>query len=130
MRSGGICFALAIGMTIARVMAIVGQGTVVDQRVQKPKMESFAGTIRALDVAKQVMTVETTPLSKTFGIAPDCEVVTKNKPEATPGDLAVGNVVTITYQEEAGGLLVAHRIEKTGPSQQTGNAKRKPPLMI
>jgi len=130
MRSGGICFALAIGMTIARVMTIVGQGNATDQPVPKPKMESFAGTIRALDVAKRVMTVETTPLSKTFGIAPDCQVMTKNKPKATLGDLAVGNVVTVTYQKEAGGLLVAYRIEKSAPTQETDGAERIPPITI
>jgi hypothetical protein len=86
---------------------------------EKPKAETFAGAIRTLDAEKRMMTVEATPLSKTFGIASDCEVTTKDKPKASLEDLKVGSVVHVTY-EAASGVLLAHRIEQLGPPQETG----------
>jgi hypothetical protein len=98
-----------------------GRGDSGEQPPEKPKAETFAGTIRTLDAEKRVMTVEAAPLSKTFGIASDCEVMTKDKPKASLEDLTVGTVVHVTY-EAASGVLVAHRIEQQGPPQETDKA--------
>lgn len=81
---------------------------------EKPQAEMFAGMIRTLDADKRAMTVEAPPLSKTFGIASNCEIVLKDKPKASLEDLAIGLQVNVTY-EDVEGLLVARRIEETGP---------------
>ena len=108
---------VAIGAAL-NLTAGTGRGDTGEQPPEKPKAETFAGTIRALDAEKRVMTVEATPLSKTFGIASDCEVMTKDKPKASVEDLKVGSVVHVSY-EAANGILVAHRIEQQGPPQET-----------
>ena len=98
-----------------------GRGDTGEEAPEKPKAETFAGAIRTLDPDKRVMTVEATPLSKTFGIAADCEVTTKDKPKASLEDLKVGSVVHVTY-EGAKGILIAHRIDQQGPPQETDRA--------
>jgi len=119
-----VCAVFVIRSVIVLTSAI-GWGDVGEQPIEKPKAEIFAGTIRTLEVEKRVITVETTPISKTFGIASDCEVTTKDKPKATLEDLTVGDVVNVTYQEEANGLLVAHRIELKSPPKETGDQERR-----
>jgi len=109
--------ALTIGIALT-MAAGIGRGDVNEPSPEKPKAETFAGIIRTLDAEKRVMTVEATPLSKTFGIASDCEVMTKDKPKASLDDLKPGSVVHVTY-EAANGILVAHRIEQQGPPQET-----------
>jgi hypothetical protein len=101
------------------VAGVIGWRDAGGQPIEKPKAETFVGTIRMLEIEKRVMTVEATPISKTFGIASDCEVQTKDKPKASLEDLAVGNLVNVTY-EDTHGVLVAHRIEQTGPPRETG----------
>jgi len=109
-----------IGVAL-NLTAGTGRGDTGGQPPEKPKAEAFAGTIRTLDAEKRVMTVEATPLSKTFGVASDCEVLTKDKPKASLEDLKVGSVVRVSY-EAANGILVAHRIDQQGPPQETDKA--------
>jgi len=109
-----------VGIALA-LTAGSGRGDTGDQPTEKPKAETFAGAIRTLDPEKRVMTVEATPLSKTFGIAADCEVTTRDKPKASLEDLKVGSVVHVTY-EAAKGILVAHRIDQQGPPQESDRA--------
>jgi hypothetical protein len=108
---------LVIGIALSLTVSS-GRCDSGEQPPEKPKAEIFAGAIRTLDAEKRMMTVEAVPLSKTFGIASDCEVTTKDKPKASLEDLKVGSVVYVTY-EAAGGILVAHRIEQQGPPQET-----------
>ncbi len=112
--------ALAISIAFA-LTAGISRGDVDEPSPEKPKAEVFAGTIRAVDAEKRIITVEATPLNKTFGIASDCEVTTKDKPKASLEDLKVGDVVHVTY-EAANDMLVAHRIEQQGPPQETDRA--------
>jgi len=108
-----LVIAIALNLTAGN-----GRGDAGDQPPEKPKAETFAGALRTLDAGKRVMTVEATPLSKTFGIAADCEITTREKPKASLEDLKVGSVVHVTY-EAANGILVAHRIEQQAPPQET-----------
>jgi hypothetical protein len=55
------------------------------------------------------MTVQALPLIKMFAIAPDCEVITETKPQASVEDLRIGDEVEVTYQDVSG-TLIAHRI--------------------
>jgi Cu/Ag efflux protein CusF len=113
--------ALAISIAFALTGGISRGGVDEPAAPEKPKAEVFAGTIRAVDTEKRVITVEATPLNKTFGVASDCEVTTKDKPRASLEDLKVGDVVHVTY-EAANDMLVAHRIEQQGPPQETDRA--------
>ena len=78
---------------------------------------AFTGQITDLDLDQMTMTVQALPLIKIFAIAPDCEVITKTKPQASLEDLRVGDEVEVTYQD-VGGTLIAHRI-----LQRNGNER-------
>lgn len=120
MKRNRVWAALVISIVFTLTTGI-GHADSGEQPPEKPKAGTFSGAIRALDVEKKVMTVEAMPLSKTFGIAPDCEVTTKDLPKASLDDLKVGSVVHVTY-ESANGVLVAHRIEQQSPPQETDKA--------
>jgi hypothetical protein len=113
----GCLVLLMIGIAVT-IAAPTGRSDGGEQPIEKPKAETFVGAIQTLDVDKRVMTVEMTPISKIFGIASDCEVITKDKPKSSLEDLAVGSVVNVTYLD-ANGALIAHRIEQKAPPQQT-----------
>jgi len=83
---------VAVGIAL-NLSAGRGRGDIGEQppESQRPKFRPDHPHARC---CKRVMTVEATPLSKTFGIAPDCEVTTKDKPKATVDDLTVGTVCT------------------------------------
>ncbi len=117
MNSNRVWTALVISVALT-LTAGRSRGDVGEQPPEKSKAETFAGAIQMLDAEKRTMTVEATPLSKTFGIASDCEVTTKDKPKASLEDLKVGSVVHVTY-ETASGVLLAHRIEQLGSPQET-----------
>ncbi|HUJ72614.1 MAG TPA: hypothetical protein VLZ30_10235 [Verrucomicrobiae bacterium] len=117
MKATQSCAVLLIGIALMLTPA-VGRGDAGDQPIEKPKAETFVGAIRTLDLDKRVITVEMAPISKTFGIASDCEVITKDKPKGSLEDLAVGSIVNVTYLD-ANGALIAHRIEQKTPPQQT-----------
>ena len=110
-----LAFSIALALTLT---AALGRTDTGPRPIEEPpKAEKFSGTLRTLDADKRVMTVEVTPIRKTFGIAPDCEVVTKTKPKASLEDLTVGSLVDVTYLD-SNGELIAQRIEVEGPPQQ------------
>jgi hypothetical protein len=80
--------------------AVIGRSDNGEPAPEKPKAETFTGTIRTLNAEKRVMTIEATPLSKTFGIASGCEVTAKDKPRASWEDLKIGSVVHIAYEAD------------------------------
>jgi hypothetical protein len=113
---------LYLGLLVVMAVAlasIMSAGDVPDRPPEQPKAEVFSGTIREVNTEKRVITLETTPLTKTFGVPPDCEVMTEDKPRASLEDLTVGSVATITY-EDTSGVLVAHRIEQKQPPPEAG----------
>jgi hypothetical protein len=109
---------LAVGIIVA-LASRMSAGDVPDRPPEQPKAEVFSGTIRAVNTEKRVITLETTPLTKTFGVSPDCVVMTEDNPRASLEDLMVGSVATVTY-EDASGMLVAHRIEQKRPPSEAG----------
>jgi hypothetical protein len=115
MKRNQLCTALVVATMAALASGLSGRD-VPDRLPERPKAEVFSGTIREVNTEKGLVTLETTPLTKTFGVPPDCEVVTEDKPRASLEDLMVGSVATVTY-EDASGVLVAHRIEQRGPPE-------------
>jgi hypothetical protein len=115
-----VCAMLMIGIAL-NLTTLASRGASGEETPEKPKAETFAGTIQTLDPEKRVMTIEATPLSKTFDVASDCEVTTRDKPKASLEDLKVGSVVRVTYEADSGGLI-AHRIEQESPPQETDKA--------
>lgn len=105
---------------VGMLAAVVCVGDVPTSPPQRPKAEVFSGTIRNVDPAKRLITVVATPITKTFGVPPDCEVMTQNKPKASLTDLMIGSVAVVTY-EDASGALIADRIQQEGPPAETSH---------
>jgi Cu/Ag efflux protein CusF len=95
---------LAAVLALLTLLLYSGHG----QPTDKPEAV-FTGQLTDLDIDRMTMTVQALPLTKIFGIAPDCEVITKTKPQASLEDLKIGDEVEVTYQDMSG-TLIAHRI--------------------
>jgi Cu/Ag efflux protein CusF len=94
---------------------------------KREQAEKFTGAIGAIDLKARTVTVKMVLASKTFQVAPDCRIVTKDKPKATLKALKVGDEVDVTYQEQ-NGVLVAHVIEHKGIGKEREEAKEKEQL--
>ena len=79
----------------------------------KPQQDD-SGQIKAIDQQTRTLIIKGTVMEKTFDVAPDAVIVTKDKPKAGLRDLKVGDEVKVTYQTE-GEKLIAKRIEVGEP---------------
>ncbi len=77
------------------------------------RMSDAKGTIRAIDPAARKLTIEGLVLKKTFEVAEDAMIATKDKPQCALEDLKVGDNVEILYKEQ-GPTSIAHTIAHPG----------------
>jgi hypothetical protein len=85
---------------------------VTKARIEQANAE-FAGIIGKIDVEKGLITVEHWPLSKTFGVPPECQIDVLTGANAALTQLRVGETVVVTYSE-VGKQHVASRIVRKG----------------
>ena len=100
---------IQIGRTVVGIAAVLIWLCSVRGQPPEETETVFSGQLTDLDIDRMTMTVQALPLTKIFGIAPDCEVVTKTKPQASLEDLQIGDEIDVTYQD-IDGVLIAHRI--------------------
>jgi len=78
-----------------------------------PSNTEFEGTIGRIDAGAGLITVQHWPLSKTFRVAPDCQIDILTNASAVLAALKVEDAVVVTYAE-VGNDLIASRIVRRG----------------
>jgi len=86
-------------------------GVLVADRVGQEPM-SYEGMVTTIDPENHRLTVHVRGMDKAFHIADNCGVVLRNDKFGTPGDIQVGNHVTVTY-ETPQDVLTARQIAQT-----------------
>lgn len=73
----------------------------------------FTGIVRGINVEARTIVVEAASNKTEFIVAPDAEVIVKDKSKAELSDIAPGDGVEVHYTEEKS-AFVAHQIAQTG----------------
>lgn len=87
-------------------------------------MSRATGTVQMTDPNGHTLTVHGLVLNKTFQMAEDAVITTRDKPEADLRDLKIGDAVEVAYEEQ-GAVSLAHRVMDSGPSTRPGAQPQK-----
>ena len=77
------------------------------------RMSTMSGKIADLDVNGRRFTLKSLVMNKTFDVAADATVMTKEKPEAALSDLRPGDPVEVRYEQHEASAI-AHAIHQSG----------------
>jgi Cu/Ag efflux protein CusF len=87
------------------------QDTSTNAPPPKMKRHQFTGEVTAIDAkAGTVIVKKAGADSKTFKIGEKTKYSTADKKDAALADIKVGDKVTVSYTEDEGGVLTAHKI--------------------
>jgi hypothetical protein len=86
-------------------------GVLIADRIEQIPM-SYEGMVKAVDPAKQTMTLSESGFDRQLKIADDCKIVLRDDKPGTFADVKVGDHVTVTY-EAPGSTPVARQIAQT-----------------
>jgi hypothetical protein len=73
----------------------------------------YSGTLQSLDLKARTIIVDSSANPQKFVVPTDAEIVVKDKPKASLGDLMVGNKIQVKYTDDDG-VHVAHQISILG----------------
>lgn len=116
---------LAPGHTVT-VVYEVREGPDLVRRIEQ-RSETFAGTIRAIDVSERTVKVRGSLSEKKFNLADHCQIVLPGESNARLNDLHIGDHVVFSYENQSG-VLIATRIGRetgTPDSEDVQTAKAK-----
>jgi hypothetical protein len=74
-------------------------------------LKDYTGTVASVDPKEHVLKVKGWMLNKAFNLGDNCSFQQLDKPAAAPGDLRIGEKVTVSYQD-AHGVLIASKVEQ------------------
>jgi hypothetical protein len=106
-------------MNLAVVIMVTGIAVVAlgNQFTPAPMDEGsasvFTGIVRDVNVEARTIVVEAASNRIQFAVAPDAEIIVKDKSKSQLSDIAPGDGVEVHYTEEKSGY-VAHQIAQTG----------------
>ena len=69
----------------------------------------YSGILRSVDLHARAITVDGTPVPQKFTVPTDAEIIVKEKPRGSLGDLMVGDGIQVKYTDDEG-AHVAHQI--------------------
>jgi hypothetical protein len=73
------------------------------------QMFIYSGILRSVDLHARAITVDGTPVPQKFIVPTDAEIIVKEKPRGSLGDLMVGDGIQVKYTDDDG-AHVAHQI--------------------
>jgi hypothetical protein len=73
----------------------------------------YSGTLQSLDLKTRTIIVDSSANPQKFVVPTDAQIIVKDKPKASLGDLMVGNKLQIKYTDDDG-VHVAHEISILG----------------
>ncbi len=73
----------------------------------------YSGILRSLDLKARTITVDGSAVPLKFVVPTDAEIIVKDKPKGSLGDLMVGDGIQVKYTDDEG-VHVAHQISLLG----------------
>lgn len=110
MRTNLALMIMVLGIAIATV-ALGNQFTPAP--VDEGDAHVFTGVVRGVNVEARTIVVEAASNRMQFAVAPDAEIIVKDKSKGQLSDIASGDGVEVHYTQEKSGY-VAHQIAQTG----------------
>src|SRR5580765_6387881 len=112
MRTHPVSKALVVAVAAA-VLSLTAWAAESRDQVEQKNIRTTTGFIKAIDQQAGTVTVRAFLIGRSFKLAPNCLIVTKETPDASMDQLKVGTEVQVRYVEESG-VLMAHRIAQRG----------------
>ena len=99
----------------ALVTAPLAIRLVADEPAPTPTQQLFiySGTLQSLDLKARTIIVDSSANPQKFVVPTDAEIIVKDKPKASLGDLMVGDKIQVKYTDDDG-VHVAHQISILG----------------
>jgi len=135
MRSWLLVFGLGVAMVLVSVTARATTDPNADTNAAAQGSESSAtndqglpqvsGTIKAIDLAAETITVKGLLLSKTVTVRAEAQIGVEGKPNASLSDLNVGDRVLVIYHR-SGQTLVADKVTRSEANNQSSGSSPSP----
>ena len=95
----------------ALVTAALAIRLAADEPAPAPTSQLFiySGTLQSLDLKARTIIVDSSANPQKFVVPTDAEIIVKDKPKASLGDLMVGDKIQVKYTDDDG-VHVAHQI--------------------
>lgn len=99
----------------ALVTAALAIRLAADEPAPAPTSQLFiySGTLQSLDLKARTIIVDSSANPQKFVVPTDAEIIVKDKPKASLGDLMVGDKIQVKYTDDDG-VHVAHQISILG----------------
>jgi hypothetical protein len=95
------------------VAVAVAIRVVADEPEPTHQLTIYSGILRAVDLEARIITVDGSAVPQKFMVPTDAEIIVKDKPRGTLGDLKVSDGIQVEYSDD-GDVHVAHRISILG----------------
>lgn len=100
---------------VGAVAAIVTTALAIRVAADAPanQVYIYSGALRSVDLQARTITVDMSSVPQKFTVPADAEIIVKDKPKGSLGDLMVGDAIQVKYTNEDG-VYVAHQISVLG----------------
>jgi len=105
--------AFAVWTMFTIVAVAVAIRVVADEPEPTHQLTIYSGILRAVDLEARIITVDGSAVPQKFMVPTDAEIIVKDKPRGTLGDLKVSDGIQVEYSDD-GDVHVAHRISILG----------------
>ena len=103
----------AMWAMLALATAALTIRVVADEPAPTHQLTIYSGILRAVDLEARIITVDGSAVPQKFMVPTDAEIIVKDKPRGTLGDLKVSDGIQVEYTDD-GDTHVAHRISILG----------------
>ena len=117
----GFAIGAALLLTVTATRALADDQPATSTAAAKPELNTYTGTVAAVDPNEHVLSVKGWLLRKSFNLGGSCAFTLLDKSTATAADLRPGEKVVVSYQN-VHGVLIASRVEQQ-PMQYEGMVK-------
>ena len=103
----------AVWTMFAIVAVALAIRVVADEPAPTHQLTIYSGILRSVDLEARIIMVDGSAVPQKFIVPTDAEIIVKDKPRGTLGDLKVSDGIQVEYTDD-GDTHVAHRISILG----------------
>jgi len=96
-------------VTASLAICIAEEPTPAPVPTPTPQVYIYSGILRSIDRQARTFLMDGTPAPQKFIVPTDAQIIVKDKPKASLGDLMVGDSIQVKYTDDDG-VHVAHQI--------------------